>query len=103
MAFDWLGAGYLRRKRESPGGFASTQSGGDSVPGKPSLIPGAGSETGSDFSYEVGSCGGYWGLLLVCGMIMSPHSLRPSPFTRGHSEALVSPFLLASVDFEDVF
>lgn len=61
MAFDWLGAGYLRRKRESPGGFASTQSGGDSVPGKPSLIPGAGSETGSDFFLRSGFLRGILG------------------------------------------
>lgn len=33
-------------------------------------------------------------------MIMSPHSARPAPFIRGHSEALVSPFLLAGVEFE---
>lgn len=47
--------------------------------------------------------GGCWGLgFCYCG-ILSPHSPRPTPFTRGHSEALVSPFLLAGVGFEDVF
>lgn len=50
VAFHWLGAGYPRRKRGSPGGSASAGYRDDPVPVKLSLILGAGSETGSDFS-----------------------------------------------------
>lgn len=109
VASHWLGAGYPRRKRGRRGGSRSARSGGDSGSNISQFDPGGwywdriGFFRRSGLIECVGLCGGCWGLgLCYCGF-RSPHSPRPTPFTRGHIEALVSPFLLAGVGFEDVF